>query len=73
MNISVKRMSYPTSPLPRLLNQLRGLVSIADTEVNRRDLNCPRHSEVQLELDFQERKKSASKWNAVLNATPFGT
>jgi hypothetical protein len=65
-------MSYPTSPLPRLLSQLRGLVSIADTEVNRRDLNCPRHSEVQLELDFQQRKKTNSKWTARLNSVGFG-
>ena len=64
-------MSYSSSPLPRLLSQLRGLVSIADTEVNRRDLNCPRHSEVQLELDFHQRKKSDSKWTERLNSVGF--
>lgn len=64
-------MSYPASPLPRLLLQLRGLVSIADTEVNRRDLNCPRHSEVQLELDFYQRKKSDAKWRERLNPVGF--
>ena len=65
-------MSYQTSPLPRLLTQLRGLVSLADTEVNRRDLNCPRHSEVQLELDFHDRKKNDSKWTMRVNAGAFG-
>jgi hypothetical protein len=64
-------MSYPASPLPSLLSKLRGLVSIADTEVNRRDLNCPRHSEVQLELDFHDRKKADSKWALRLNSLGF--
>jgi|GEM_PF-2772160 hypothetical protein len=65
-------MIYSISPLPRLLSQLRGLISIADTEVNRRDLNCPRHSEVQLELDFQQKKKTDSKWTSRLNSVGFG-
>jgi hypothetical protein len=65
-------MIYSISPLPRLLSQLRGLISIADTEVNRRDLNCPRHSEVQLELDFQQKKKTDSKWTSPLNSVGFG-
>jgi hypothetical protein len=66
-------MSYQTSPLTRLLSQLRGLVSIADTEVNRRDLNCARHSEVQLELDFHERKQSESKWSTRINIPSYGS
>jgi len=65
-------MIYSISPLPRLLSQLRGLISIADTEVNRRDLNCPRHSEVQLELDFKQKKKTDSKWTSRLNSVGFG-
>ena len=64
-------MSYQAYPLPRLLSQLRGLVSIADTEVNRRDLNCRKHSEVQLELDFHESKKNVSKWSVRLNSVGF--
>jgi len=64
-------MSYPAYPLPRLLSQLRGLVSLADNEVNRRDLNCPKHSEVQLELDFHESKKNESKWITRLNSVGF--
>jgi hypothetical protein len=64
-------MSYQAYPLPRLLSQLRGLVSIADTEVNRRDLNCPKHSEVQLELDFHKFKSNQSKWTERLNSVGF--
>jgi hypothetical protein len=34
------------------------------TEVNRRDLDCAHHSEVQLELDFKT--PSRQGWRAVL-------
>lgn len=66
-------MNDQPSPLTRLLSQLRGLVSIADTEVNRRDLTCPRHSEVQLELDFYDHKKNDFKWSTRLSAAAFGS
>lgn len=45
-------MNSRTPALTRLLSHLRGLVSLEDTELNRRDLTCARHSEVQLELDL---------------------
>jgi hypothetical protein len=66
-------MNERTPSLTRLLSQLRGLVSIADTEVTRRDLDCPRHSEVQLELDFNELKRKGPKWNPSWSAFPFGS
>lgn len=57
-------MNQRTPPLNRLLTQLRGLVTIDVTEVNRRDLDCAQHSEVQLELDFKT--PSRQGWRAVL-------
>lgn len=55
-------MNRRSSSLTRLLSHLRGLVSIEDTQVNRRDLSCAHHSEVQLELDF--RPHSGLRFNA---------
>ncbi len=49
--------------LSRLLSQLRGLVSLQDTEVNRRDLTCARHSEVQLELDLKPQNQIV-RWSS---------
>lgn len=49
--------------LSRLLYHLRGVVSLDDTEVNRRDLSCARQSEVQLELDLMSPHK-ANQWSA---------
>lgn len=56
-------MNQRTPPLNRLLSQLRGLVTVDVTEVNRRDLNCAQHSEVQLELDFKA--PSRQGWRAL--------
>jgi len=55
-------MNQRPSSLSRLLSQLSGLISIADTEVNRRDLECPHQSEVQLELDFKPLRQHQMNW-----------
>ena len=57
-------MNHRTPRLNRLLTQLRGLVTVDVTEVNRRDLGCAHHSEVQLELDFKTPSRQA--WRTVL-------
>lgn len=46
-------------PLSRLLLQLRGMISLDPADVRRRDLNNPRQSEVQLELDL-----TLSSWDS---------
>jgi hypothetical protein len=51
-------MNRRSSSFPRLLHQLRGILTIAPTELNRRDLNFSSHSEVQLELDFEHTNKA---------------
>jgi hypothetical protein len=56
-------VNHRPNSLTRLLSQLRGLVSLQDTEVNRRDLTCARHSEVQLELDLKPQNQIA-RWSS---------
>jgi hypothetical protein len=59
-------MNRRSGSLPRLLYHLRGILTIAPTDLNRRDLDRPSHSEVQLELDFQltGKAKKPAKWEA---------
>jgi hypothetical protein len=51
-------MNRRSASLPRILHHLRGILTMAPTDLNRRDLNFPRHSEVQLELDFPTNRKN---------------
>jgi hypothetical protein len=48
-------MNQRPPKLSRLLHQLRGIISVDPVGVRRRDLDCPRHSEVQLELGLHFR------------------
>ena len=52
-------MNQRPPPLSRLLLQLRGMISLDPADVRRRDLNSPRQSEVQLELDL-----ALSSWDS---------
>ncbi len=64
-------MNHRPSKLSRLLDHMRGLVSLESSlTVNRRDLASASQSEVQLELDFGRRGPSPA-WIHGYPATDF--